>query len=248
MPRRQGRGRSRGGRLRRTARRRAAASAVLRPGRASRALAGGTFDRLRRHGTRDGRDGGARGEGGGGRRRNWNGSGCGRRRRVGRGNGRRGGRTRREQRRRVDVPVGLARAAHAEVHVRRVVLELAALADRPHLLGLRDGHARRDGERAEVEQRHAVTVGRLDRERASVSGERACEPDGPGGRSEDRLARRACDVDAPMLAGFVLARRNDEGRQHRTGCRPAPRAGDRRDRERRDGRAGQQGGLCCQMR
>jgi hypothetical protein len=103
------------------------------------------------------------------------------------------------------------------VDVRGVVLDVAALADRPDLLGFRDSRADRDGERAEMEQRHAVAVGRLDRERASVSRERAGEPDRPGGRSERRLAGRARDVDAPMLAGFVLARRSDEGSQHGTG-------------------------------
>jgi hypothetical protein len=132
--------------------------------------------------------------------------------------------------------------------VRFVVLGLAAPTDGSDLLGLGDIGAGRYGNRAEVEQGDRIAVGRLDRDRAPVSRQRAGEANRACGRRERGSVGRTRDVDAPVLAGFVLRRGHDKGRQHGPGRRPAPRARRRRSQE-RDQDGTRDGDHCsCQSR
>jgi hypothetical protein len=206
-----------------------------------------TPDRRPRCGRRVRRAGGARGKGGGGRRLARRGL----RLRGGRRSGSRyrqgNGRALREELQRVDVAVGFAGAADAEVHVRGVVLELAALVDRPELLSLRQAGARRDGHRSKMEERDGVAVGRFDRDRAAVSRKRAREANHAARGRQRRFARVAGDVDTAMLAGFVFARRYHERPQHGPRRGPAPRACRGREGERDYDRGGHGDRLCCQL-
>jgi hypothetical protein len=101
----------------------------------------------------------------GGRRR-WHG----RRRRGGlrcrRLHGRRRLHRRRQEEERVEVALRVGGPAHAEVHVRHRVLGHAARADGTHGGPFGDRRAPFDRQRSEMQQRHGVAVGRLDRDRA----------------------------------------------------------------------------------
>jgi hypothetical protein len=191
---------------------------------------------------------GARGEHGGGRRFGRARRGHGLRRRACSRHGRRRSRTRRQKLEWVDVAVGLSGTPHAEVHVRLFVLELAASTDRSDGLTLGDVGAGRHGDRAEVEESDGVAVRRLDRERAAVSRQRSREPHGAGRRRQGRFARRAGDVDAAMLARFVLAWRHDERLQHRPRRGPTPGEGRRGAREREPDGGCHRCKPCCQTR
>jgi hypothetical protein len=90
------------------------------------------------------------------------------------------------------------------------MFQFAGLADRPDLLALGDAHARRDGDRAEMERRDRVAVGRLDRDRSPVARQGACEAHRTRCGRQRRLARDPGDVDTPVLTGVVLVRPEGE--------------------------------------
>jgi len=132
--------------------------------------------------------------------------------------GRSGGRRRPDGQEAEGIHVALRVGGDANAEVDRAAVSGGA--DRP---ALGDGRAADDGERAEVEQRDGVAVGREDRERRAAARDRAGERDGSGRRREDRLARRGGDVDATVLAaGVRMGRVEDEGAQHLTAGRPGP--------------------------
>ena len=78
---------------------------------------------------------------------------------------------------------------------------------------------------AELEQRHRVAVGGLDRQRAAASRDRAGERDGAGGGRADVGAGGSADVDSAVLAGRVLVLSEREWPQNRSVGGPGP--GDR---------------------
>ena len=137
--------------------------------------------------------------------------GRGRRDRRSRGDGRRRRRclrarcrrTRGEQPERVDVPFLLRRDAHAQVDARYRMLGLTARAHRGDRRALLDRVALRHLDRAQMNERHRVPIGREDREAPPVRRERAGEAHRAGCRGTDRRSRRARDVDAAVLPGRV---------------------------------------------
>jgi hypothetical protein len=83
------------------------------------------------------------------------------------------------------------------------MLRLARRADGADRRALRDRRVSRDGDRAEMEERHGVAVHRGDRERPAAMRCRAGERDDPArGRGDGRPGRGA-DVDAAVLAAGV---------------------------------------------
>ena len=87
-----------------------------------------------------------------------------------------------------------------------------------------------------MEERHGVAVGRQDRDAATVRGHGACERDRAGGRSANRAAGRAGDVDAAMLAGGVRVGAELERAEHLTVRGPRPGFSDAAQRECHDER------------
>ena len=81
------------------------------------------------------------------------------------------------------------------------VIAVADLADDP---SFSDRAAARDGDRSELEQRHGVAVGRLDRQRAAPGRNGADERDDACGRRPHGVAGGGADVDSTMLARRVL--------------------------------------------
>lgn len=177
-----------------------------------------------------------------GRRRDRRGVACrrnhSRRGRLGRHRGRRGGRrcgpgrrdrrgANREEPERVDVALFVGHESNAEVHVEPGDLRVGRRADDADGSALRYRRAAGDRDRAEVRDRHGVSVGRVDRDAAARSGHDPGEGDASRGRCDDRLSVRARHVDAAMLAGgirmgVVEGERLDDGPSGRPrpgGCR-----------------------------
>jgi hypothetical protein len=115
--------------------------------------------------------------------------------------------------------------------VRTGMLRLAAVAEGADRLALRHDRSARHGQRRQVQQGDRVAVGRLDRDRPAVHGERACEANDAGGGRSDGLPGGAADVDAAVMTGVVLASAVLERPQHRPRCRPSPGLRDGRDHE-----------------
>jgi hypothetical protein len=109
----------------------------------------------------------------------------------------------------------------------------AARADDPDRLALRHNRAPADEERAEMQERDGVTVGRLNGDREPVRRDLADERHRSGGRRDHGFTERPLDVDPTMLAReerVLLVKR--EPLQHRPRNRPRPRAGRGGHRER----------------
>jgi hypothetical protein len=117
----------------------------------------------------------------------------------------------RQQRERIDVAVGIRRDPDAEMDVGLGVLGGAARPDRPEGRALRDGLLGSHAERAEVDERDRVAVGRLHRDGSASAGNRAGEADDSCRRREDGRTRRSCDVDAAVLPAGVGIVSEDEG-------------------------------------
>ncbi len=149
--------------------------------------------------------------------------------RVGRGRAGAGG----QERERVEIPLLLRGPAEAEMDVGLRDLDLAARPDRADPCPFGDRGALGRADRAEVRQRHRVTVGRLDRDALPRGRDRPGEGDRPRGGRDDRRAGVASHVDASMLAGRVRMRRiEDERLEHGTARGPRPGACRRGEHER----------------
>ena len=117
-----------------------------------------------------------------------------------------GRRNNRQERKWIDVALRVDGHAHSEVHRRKLVLDPVARPDHGDRVALGHGRAARDGECAEVEQRHRVPVRRLDRDRPAVAGHGADEADEPAMRGANRRPGSGPDVDAavePRRVGVV---------------------------------------------
>ena len=193
-------------------------------------LGRGLRRRCARHGL-----GGARGDGRRRRRRRSHGH------RRGLGRGRLGRRRRlhrrRQEEKRVEVPLRVGRPAQAEVHVRNRVLGYAARAGGADRISLRDRRTPLHCQRSEVQERHGVAVGRLDRDRASTHRHRSGEGDDPAGRCRHGRARRRPDVYAAVETAGVGVGAEAELLQHRALNRPGPAVRARRCDERSRSRA-----------
>jgi hypothetical protein len=80
-------------------------------------------------------------------------------------------------------------------------------------------------DRAEVEQRHRVSVRCPDRDRLPAHRDSACERDDSRRGGANVPAQVAGDVDAAMLAPRVRIVSEDEGSEHGAVDRPRPRLG-----------------------
>ena len=138
--------------------------------------------------------------------------------------GRRCARACRQQRRRVDVALGLGGDTNTEMDVRLRMLAVATRAEPADDRAFVDGRAARDGDRTEVRQSHGVAVVGRDRQRQTRSWDGARERDEAGARCEHGRARGAGDVDAAMLATGVRMRSvEDEWLEDFAVGRPRPR-------------------------
>jgi hypothetical protein len=144
-------------------------------------------------------------------------------------------RDRRQEQQRVEVALRVCRPADAQVEVRHRQLRDAARPDRGDRIALGDQRAPSDTQRPEMQQRHRVAVGRLDRQRLAPGRHRAGERDGSSGRRDHRRALRSTDVDPAMLAAFVRVVAEAELAQHRPVHGPCPAT---RARGREQGRCG----------
>jgi hypothetical protein len=119
---------------------------------------------------------------------------------------------------------------------------VVALADEADDRALRDRAAPDYRDRRKLEQRHRVSVGGLDRQRATAGRNGTRERDRARGRGVNGLAGCRADVDPAVLAGRVLVLREREGPQDRPRGRPGPAGRDRDDdqgRDRNDDRDGE---------
>jgi hypothetical protein len=122
----------------------------------------------------------------------------------------RGSHKRRQKAQWVEIPLRVAAEPDPELHVRDRVGRHAARADDPDRLALRHDRAPADQERAEVQERDGVAVGRLNGDREPVRRDLADERHRSGGRRDHRVTERPLDVDPTMLArkeGVVLVKR-----------------------------------------
>jgi hypothetical protein len=112
-------------------------------------------------------------------------------------------------------------------------LRLARLPDRPDGITLGDRRACRDGERAQVRERHGVSVGGRDREALARGGHGACKGHRSGRRRNDDRAGLGTEIDPAMLSrGVRVARVEDERLQDRAVGGPTPGSADRCENER----------------
>ena len=146
-----------------------------------------------------------------------------RRRRGGGGCGNHDPGARGQERERVEVALLVNGAPHAQVHVRLARRCVGALADRADASALPHLVTALHCDRAELQQRHGVTVARADRQRATSRRNGAGERDGPCHRRAHGLADWAAHVDPAMLTCGVRVRPEDERSQHRPLDRPRPR-------------------------
>ena len=131
-------------------------------------------------------------------------------------------RRRRQQCQRIDITLGLARHAHAEVDVRLRAVRGADRAD--ERCALRNRRASRHGDRAEMQQRRRVSERRLDRDGLPAGWHGAGKGHDAVDRCPHRCALVAADVDATVLSTGVWMRGIEQERpQHRPVGRPRPR-------------------------
>ena len=133
--------------------------------------------------------------------------------------------THRKQRLGVHVALLVGRDADAEVDVRLRPVGLAARADGGHGRPLGDRIALANPNRAEMLQRHGVTVRSADRERPAALRHGSGKRDRAGRRSPHVRAQIAGDVDAAMLAACVRIAPEDERTEDTPVDRPRPGLG-----------------------
>lgn len=129
---------------------------------------------------------------------------------------------RRQERKRIDVPLRVRGHAHAEMDVRPVRFRGPTRPNLPHLGALAHGVAFRHAERAKMDERHRVAVAGLDRHDLPVGPDRARERDDARGGGGDRRIALRRDVDPAMLTSGVRVTAKNERPQHFTRSRPCP--------------------------
>ncbi len=146
--------------------------------------------------------------------------------------GLRGGRG--EQAERVDIAVGIRGEPDAEVDMRSRRDRVGALADVADDSALRDEAAAHATRRTELQQRHRIAVGGLDRQRPTAARDRADERDHPRRRGKHGASELGADVDAAVLPARVVVRAERERSQDRPRRWPRPGARRRCCEERRE--------------
>jgi hypothetical protein len=117
------------------------------------------------------------------------------------------------------------------------MLQFPTRADGRYGCAFGDSGALPDGKGPEMEKRHRVPVGSLDRQRPSAPWDRPGECHGAGGRREHRAAGHCADVDATVLAARVGIVAEIELSKHRPVHGPGPgECGLHADLEREEGR------------
>jgi hypothetical protein len=154
--------------------------------------------------------------------------------RIGRGDRRGDGYAGREQRRRVEVAVGLGGQPDAEVDMRRRRDLVLAQTDPADDGSFGDRAASSDGHHPELEERDGVPVCRLDRHGPAAARDGAREGDGTGRWRADGVADEGGDVDSAVLARSVGVRPDRERSQHLTVGGPDPAGCSRSDCQERD--------------
>jgi hypothetical protein len=144
-------------------------------------------------------------------RRRWSGRGC----------------ARREQSKRVHVPLRIASDTNTQVDVRDRVLGRPARSDRADRRPLSNDITLADGVAAELNERYRIAVTGLYRDDLPVRAHGPGEGDETRRRGEHGCALIAGDVDSAVLAARVRVAAVDKGPDHvsRGGPRPRVRAG-----------------------
>jgi hypothetical protein len=119
---------------------------------------------------------------------------------------------RREESERIEVALVLRGDADAQMDVRLRGLRSPAGPDRPDRGTFRDDRIPDHADRPEMSEGHGQPVRCLNRHTLATRRYRPGERDGAGGRSENRRAGVAADVDATMLATGVRMRRIEHER------------------------------------
>ena len=132
-------------------------------------------------------------------------------------------RTRRKQRQRIHIAVGIGGHPYSEVDVRNLVLRCPTRADGAHRSSLTDDLALGDKDRSEMDECHGVPVARLDRHDLAVGSDGARKRDDPGRGRRDGGLVRGRDIDSAMLAAGVRIVSVHERPQDVTRSRPGPR-------------------------
>jgi hypothetical protein len=112
--------------------------------------------------------------------------------------------------------------------VRHIMLGRAARSYRSDHGTLADSVTFLHRDRAEVDKRHRMAAGRLDRHDLPVRTDRAREAHDAGGRREDRLFALSSHVDSSVLPACIRVSAVDEGLEYVSGGGPRPRVGARR--------------------
>ena len=137
---------------------------------------------------------------------------------------------RRQEEKRVEVPLLVAGSPDPEIDVGHVQLGHAARADGSHRFALAHCGSAPHTERTEVYERDGVAVRGLDRHDLAAARDAARERDRSRGRRDDRIPRRGADVDPAVLARLVrVGRIEGEPDQHGSRHRPGP--AERRSRD-----------------
>lgn len=141
--------------------------------------------------------------------------------------------TQRQHAERIDVTVRIGRDPDTEVDVRDRRDRVDAFANEAHDRSFGDDDTAHDARRAELQQRHRIAVGCLDRDRPASARNEPGERDRARSRSENRTPELGGDVDPAMLPARVLVRAERERSHHRPRGRPDPGVRRRRGSERR---------------
>ena len=136
----------------------------------------------------------------------------------------RSGHTHGQEAHRVEIPLRVGGKPNTKVDVGAVDFRIARWAECPDAVACCDRRALCHGDRAEVDERHGIAVGREDCDALTVRRHRSGECHAPGYRSLNRTSRRPTDIDTPMLPGRIRMRRVErERRKHDTINGPHPR-------------------------
>jgi len=134
---------------------------------------------------------------------------------------------RREERLRVDVPVGIRGQPDPEVDVGLSAFDVAGRPDRPDDVALGDLRPRRHRDRSQVNERDGVSVGRAHGQAEALMWQLPDERHDPAGRGAHIGAGRSADVDATVLTARVRVAPVHERPEHRPVDGPRPGRGAR---------------------
>jgi hypothetical protein len=128
----------------------------------------------------------------------------------------------RQKEERIEIPLRMGGPADSKVHVWDGLLGHSARAHCAKRVTLGESRPTRDGNGAEMEQRHGVAVGRLDRDRPPAGRHSPRERDDAAHRRAHRCTGLGTDVDPTVETACVRIGAEAERVQNRSLHRPGP--------------------------